>query len=223
MELIVGRTSGVERITAESEAKLVVLQRQYDAEKALAEQHGDNVVVLDGVFAQRRSRIMADAANARASALRAEAQATLGNVDRLGKAAHTLAKKVGAGQGVLAAIERAMEIARAARETAAAAGSFASGDFLGAAAHGVAAGGHLVAAAKFGKVPGGGGSSAGAPSAPTPAAPSSAHHPRRREAGGSSKTVINMNSIIADQRSVRTAVVDAMSEAGDGQPIAQGA
>lgn len=124
------------------------------------------------------------------------------------------------------ALKAADNVGAAIEEAGKAAGSYP--DPVGIAMHTFAALKHGAAAAFYGSgavsaasAPssvGGGSGLGGTPSAPTPA-----DNPRREQSGSSSITNIILNGVMADGRSVRTALVDGLNTVGDGQlPVEEG-
>ena len=130
-------------------------------------------------------------------------------------------------QAIEFALKATENVNAAAEEAAKAAGSYP--DPVGIALHTVSAVKHAAAAALYGRgvasavsAPSAVGGGAGGASAPPPA-PSAADRPRSASQGGSTHVTIVQNGIMADGRTVRTAVVDGLNTVGDGQvPIMEG-
>lgn len=206
-------------IERERQQRLASLEVEWQRARELAETEGDNILVLTAAFEAQRTRIVTEAAEKRREALLAEAAAVIDNVSRLGQAALSIARSTGASRGVIAGIERVLEIANAAKEVAAGIGAIARGDGLGAGVHFASAAAHGVAAAKFGRVPGAGGGGGGAE---TPSLPSGASTPQASVGGarGEQRVINNtliINAPLLDQRSVRQAVGDANGGSGYGE------
>ncbi len=206
------------------ETALLQLEERYAAEYELAVQHGDNVHLLTQVYEERRTRLIEQSAQRRIEAQAAEVAAVAGFTNQLGRAAMTLAKSVGASKGVLAGIERVMELALAAKEIAAGFSSAAAYDVWGAATHFAAAGAHVAAAVKFERVPGAkaGGGGGGGVTVPqlssAQSQPSSSDLPRGGGAGGwrTSSTVIHIHGA-SDPRSARDTISDHYDQRGYGE------
>lgn len=204
-------------------ARLQALRAGYEAELQLAAEHGDNVALITELYQRRVTQAIEEGTERRLAAQAAEVEASAGQVVQLGQAAHSLAKNVGASKGVLAGIERVMELAMAAKEIAAGVGSAATGDVIGAGVHFAAASAHVTAAAKFGEVPGSSGKGGSAPAPPQysrviSSSPTAADLPRNRGGGGpgSNSTVIHIYGA-SDPRGARDAISTHYDQRGYGE------
>ena len=196
---------------------LQALQEQQQAERDLAQQHGDDMLLLESTFEQQRTQLREDFAERRKQAALSEAKAIISTAQGFIAASEQIADSLNASDGVRALIRRGMNIAQAAEGIAEGIGGNPVG-FAKAAAHTAAALDFLRVANKAGKGGGGSGSSSGGGTAlPTStSAPGAGDLPSRGgQDRGPRNITVRVDGTLLDEDGLVSGIGRGLREAGE--------